>query len=132
MAGTQRPDQRAIAEADFTRAVLDLARLRGWKVTHFRPARTETGWRTPLQGDAGFPDLVLARDGVVIHAELKSAKGRMTQEQAEWAIALGPSHRLWRQADFPAIASELSRARPRKKALGEPKDKEQPDERHQP
>lgn len=111
MASTQGPDQRAVAETDFTRAVLDLARLRGWKVTHFRPARTEKGWRTPVQGDAGFVDVVLARDGVVIHAELKTTKGRMTKEQAEWAIALGDSHRLWRPADLPAIARELSRPR---------------------
>ena len=45
-------------EAQFTARVIDTARPYGWLVTHFRPAKTEKGWRTPLQGDSGFVDLV--------------------------------------------------------------------------
>ena len=36
-----------------------------------------------MQGDTGFPDLVIARDGQVIFAELKSAKGRLVAQTRE-------------------------------------------------
>jgi hypothetical protein len=96
-----------VTEAEFTDAVIDLAHFRGWLCTHFRPAWTGKGFRTALQGDAGFPDLVLARRGVVIHAELKTEKGRVTRAQAAWATALGGSYRLWRPSDMDEIAREL-------------------------
>jgi hypothetical protein len=54
-----RPRVPPITEAAFLRQVLDLAKLRGWRTAHFRPAQTSRGWRTAVQGDgAGFPDLV--------------------------------------------------------------------------
>lgn len=37
----------AVTEAQFQAAVVDLARLAGWRVAHFRPARTSHGWATP-------------------------------------------------------------------------------------
>jgi hypothetical protein len=54
-------------------AVIDLPHLLGWRAAHFRPARTATGWRTPVAADgAGFPDLVPAKSGLpVIFAETK-------------------------------------------------------------
>jgi len=88
--------------------VIDTARLHRWRVGHFRPARTVKGWRTPLEGDGGIPDLILARDGVVLLAELKSATGAATAEQKAWLAAAGPNGRLWRPADWPAILAELS------------------------
>lgn len=106
MAGTAGSHQR-VTEADFTSAVIALAQYRQWQVTHFRPAWSERGWRTALQGDAGFPDLVLARNGVVIIAELKTEKGRVTQVQAAWASALGECYRLWRPSMMEAITREL-------------------------
>lgn len=96
-----------IAEADFAQAVVDLAKLRGWMVVHFRPARTKAGWRTPFTGDAGFPDLVLARDGVVLIVELKSLGGRMRPGQREWGVALGGVYRLWRPTDMDEIQATL-------------------------
>src|SRR5437763_860370 len=67
-----------VTEAAFTRQVIALARLRGWRAAHFRPGRTARGWRTPVQGEGvGFLDLVLVR-GRVVWAELKSARGRLT------------------------------------------------------
>src|SRR5690606_28778418 len=75
----------------------------GWKVHHTRPARTDKGWRTPLQGDAGYPDLTMARRGRVVIAELKSESGRVTREQAAWLEHLSarvvkeydPSNMTW-------------------------------------
>jgi hypothetical protein len=47
-------------EREFQDAVADVARLAGWRVVHFRPARTAEGWRTPGSYDAhGWPDLTL-------------------------------------------------------------------------
>jgi hypothetical protein len=89
-----------MTEAEFTSAVIDLAKYRGWLVCHFRPARTVKGWRTPIEGDKGFPDLVLARQGRVIFAELKVGKGALRPEQAAWAEALGNEVYLWKPADL--------------------------------
>ena len=101
-------------ERDFQRAVVDLARLCGWRVHHTRPALTRTGaWRTPIMGDAGFPDLVLCRGGRVIFAELKRAGNRPTAEQQAWLNALqqcaGVEVYLWTPADWDAITAVLTR-----------------------
>ena len=83
---------------------------RGWRVHAERPARTSKGWRTPVQGDPGFFDLVLARRGRVIFAELKSARGKLSAEQEAWLAELsgGPERYTWRPADFPAIEATLA------------------------
>jgi hypothetical protein len=105
-----------VTEADLTRTVLDAARTFGWSVTHFRPARTNRGWRTPLQGDAGFPDLVLARQGRVLAVELKTATGRLRPDQELWRDQLGAGERAvltWHQvrpdSSLDALLAELSR-----------------------
>ena len=105
------------SEAQFQQAVVDLAQLKGWLVHHARPARTKDGgWRTPIQGDKGAPDLLMVneRTGRLILAELKSELGRPTGDQLRWGRALmagcGPNcYRLWRPSDFPEIVVELSR-----------------------
>ena len=81
-------------EAQFTTIVIEMAKALGWLVYHQRPARTAKGWRTALQGHAGFPDLVLAKDGRVIFAELKSAKGRLSDAQKGWLEALDIGKRI--------------------------------------
>jgi len=96
-----------ICEADLQQAVIDLAHLLRWRVAHFRPAMTRGRWSTPVSGDgAGFPDLVMVRDGHIIFAELKSTKGRVRIEQMVWLGALqladGPTVRTytWRPDDW--------------------------------
>lgn len=99
-----------MSEDDFKSRVIETARLNGWRVHHSRPARLPNGkWVTPLQGDAGLPDLVLARNGVVLLAELKTDTGSVTPEQRKWLAAAGPHGRLWRPRDWSEILSELSR-----------------------
>lgn len=87
-------------EADLQNGVIELARLLGYRVAHFRPALTTKGWRTPVEADGkGFPDLVLARPGRLIFAELKGDTGRPTLEQGEWLSALaaaGAELYVWR------------------------------------
>lgn len=101
-------------EAEFQAAVIDLARLSGWLVHHTRPARTADGWRTPIQGDKGFPDLVLVheRTGRQLLVELKSETGRLSEDQLRWGRALmagcGPNnYRVWRPSDWDELAREL-------------------------
>ena len=101
-------------ERDFQRAVIDLARLTGWRVHHTRPALTQRGrWLTPIQGDAGFPDLVLVRAGRVIFAELKRVGGKPTPAQRGWLEALqacaGVEVYLWTPNDWDAIIDALQR-----------------------
>ena len=77
-----------ISEAKFTDQVIDLAKLCGWHVVHFRPAKTAKGYRTALQGHAGFPDICAAKAGRVLFAELKVGRNKPTDEQARWLAAL--------------------------------------------
>lgn len=90
-------------EKDFQRAVVALAEANGWK--HFHPhdsRRSASGW----------PDLALVRSGVLLLAELKTTKGRVSAAQAEWLDALravdGVRVRVWRTPDWPAIVAELT------------------------
>lgn len=64
-----------------------------------------------MQGDRGFPDLVLAKNGVVILAELKTDTGRLGQGQPEWAEQIGTQYRLWRPKDMEQIKAELAQLR---------------------
>ncbi len=105
---TTSPSLLSATEAEFQTLVIDYAHLMGWRVAHFRPAQSRSGkWSTAMQGDPGFPDLVLARDGVVILAELKSEKGQLSASQLQWSIVADAL--VWRPSDWPEIQKILSR-----------------------
>jgi len=108
-----RSRQLPITEDNFTNAVISLAQYRRWLVCHFRAGRTAKGWRTPIQGDKGFPDLVLVRDGRLILAELKTATGKMRPDQERWHDVLttvsGIEVYLWRPADLNETIPEVLR-----------------------
>jgi hypothetical protein len=99
-----------VTEAEFQGAVIEAARFLGWRVAHFRTARTSHGWRTPVAADgAGFPDLCLVRERVLF-VELKAEKGRLNDEQGRWLAALGfaGAHvHCWRPSDWPSIEEAL-------------------------
>jgi hypothetical protein len=102
-----------VTEREFQRAVVELARLCGWRVFHARPALTRRGrWLTPIQGDTGFPDLVLCRPPRLILAELKRVGARPTPAQRGWLDALascaGVECYLWTPADWNAIVRTLT------------------------
>lgn len=99
------------SEEQFTDWFVETATLLGWRVIHHRPARTQRGWRTATQGHKGFPDIVAARDGVIVCAELKSSTGRPSPDQRAWLDALGGCAHLWRPADRDAILAVLSAPR---------------------
>jgi hypothetical protein len=99
-------------EADFQKAVIDLARTLGYKVAHFRAAKTSKGWRTPVAADGkGWPDLCIVGRNRIIFAELKAAKGRPTREQMEWINYLrdnGQEAHVWRPDDWDRIMETLT------------------------
>lgn len=78
-----------VTETDWKTRVQDTAKLFGWRFAHFRPARTKHGWKTAMEGDKGFPDLVLVKPPRVIFAELKANdKSLPSVDQRAWLIAL--------------------------------------------
>ena len=84
-----------LTEEAFQSLVIDMAHAAGWKVAHFRPARTSKGWRTAVSGDGkGLPDLILVRERVV-WAELKAVTKKMTNEQIDWAVWLLDANQEW-------------------------------------
>ena len=77
-----------MTENELQALVVEALELGGWRWTHFRPARTKHGWRTPLSGMVGWPDITAVRDGQMLSLELKSAKGRVHVDQCEWLRVL--------------------------------------------
>jgi hypothetical protein len=104
-------------EEQLVRNVVKLARYCNVLVAHFRPALTNRGWRTPVQGDGkGFPDLVLVGPGGVLFREAKSDRGSLEPDQKTWRDALVGAHAdwgVWKPRDFRSglIADEVSALR---------------------
>lgn len=103
-------------EAQFQAAVIEYARIHGWRVAHFHDSRRQVGGR--LVGDvdaAGYPDLTLVRGGVAIFAELKAEAGRISKGQCAWINDLTEVAernrevhvRLWRPSDWSEIEAML-------------------------
>lgn len=90
-----------LSEKQFQQQVTDLAELYGWRVYHVPDSR---------RCSAGFPDLVLARRGVVIFAELKVGRNKTSPDQDAWLADLAASGarcRVWYPADWPEIERTL-------------------------
>ena len=100
-----------MTEAELQTRVLELARWHRWLAHHDRPARTRDGWRTPVQGDAGYPDLTLAGHGRLVLVELKSDRGRLDGAQETWRDALrriaGIEYYVWRPKDWDVVQQVL-------------------------
>lgn len=81
------PDTRP-TEAECQRTIVEAARLGGWMVHAERPAMRQSGtWSTPIQGDAGFPDLVMVRGTRVLAVELKRRPRKIDGAQLLWLRA---------------------------------------------
>jgi len=104
-----------MTEAQFQSAVVQLARLNGWMVHHTRAAQLRPGiWATPIQGNAGWPDLALCRPqhGDFILAELKKEGGRLSAGQKTWLLCLsqaGVEVHVWYPSDMTQIQNRLAR-----------------------
>lgn len=95
------------SERSFQEAVIEYAELHGWRVAHFADSRRDVGGGV-LVGDvraSGAPDLILARDGVFLLAELKSERGRIRPNQRPWLAA---GVHLWRPRDWASIETRLA------------------------
>jgi hypothetical protein len=92
------------SEAVLLRKVTALAKLYHWRVYHtHRSDRSEPGW----------PDVALCKRGrPLILAELKTARGRLSEAQQGWlrdlATCDGVRVAVWRPADLEQIAAVLA------------------------
>lgn len=111
MTATPVPLPRDLSEDAWKAWVIATAKWHGWMVQHVRPARTAKGWRTPIEGDKGAPDLLLARDGDVLLRELKRNGEYPRPEQREWLRHLGDYGEVWRPRDQDAVLARLVRRR---------------------
>ena len=108
-----------MSEEQLKGAIIDAAHAHRWIVAHFRAAKTERGWRTPVEADGkGFPDLVLAHpDRGVLFIECKADRGRLSAEQERWVATLGaalssaPDGEVWvaRPDSLGAVIARLAR-----------------------
>lgn len=101
-----------LSEKQFQLQVLQLAKLYGWRVAHFRPAQTRSGrWITPVQAQGkGFPDLLMLRGARQVVAELKVGKNKPSAEQTAWldafTLAKVEAH-VWFPEDWRVIEETL-------------------------
>lgn len=105
----------AMLEAQFKNAVIEVAQRYGWFVHHDLPAMNKRGnWATHIQGDSGFPDLVLVNPkGVLVFAELKTDIGVVRKTQNAWLDRLeqsGAIVQVWRPNQLPVIIRFLASA----------------------
>lgn len=87
----------AMNEKQFQEAVIEYARLTGWLVYHTYDSR---------RSQPGFPDLVMLKGRRSLYVELKSEKGKVTDNQKAWLAALreaGHMTIVWRPSDWPEI-----------------------------
>lgn len=99
-----------VTETELQGAVIELATWAKWLVHHTRPARTSEGWRTPVQGHVGFPDLILARGHRLIVAELKRQGAKPTEAQQLWLATIAETPavevHVWRPSNW--LAGEVA------------------------
>lgn len=76
-------DGRAL-ERECQSAIIQAAQSLGYRAHAERQARVEGSWRTPVEGDAGFPDLVIIGYGHIFIYELKRLPVKYQRGQLEW------------------------------------------------
>jgi hypothetical protein len=95
------PSMLAPDEREYQSQVPQLLDALHWRAIHTYPLRTKHGWKTGVSGPgcAGFPDVLAVRDGRLLAAELKLAKGRLSPDQRNWLrdlAAAGAEVHVWR------------------------------------
>ena len=98
------------SEADFLKAVIEYARLKGWLVYHVHEDAATP--RVTRGSDPGFPDLVLVKEGRAVFAELKVKGRRLRPTQAVWMAVLGTVEKIqartWFNNDWLDIEEVLA------------------------
>lgn len=102
------------SERAFQGSVVRYARLMGWTVWHDEATNAPRRCRQCgtvgkfLRNVKGLPDLILVRRPRIVWAELKSERGRLTDEQRAWIEELracGQEVHVWR----PSLWQEVER-----------------------
>ena len=75
---------KGISETAFASQVEDLLKIYNWRWTHFRPAWSSKGYRTPIKGHKGFPDYCCVRPPRLLFIELKDQYSKPSPEQEAW------------------------------------------------
>jgi hypothetical protein len=90
-------------ERECQATVVEAAHLLGYRVLAIRPAIGRgRKWESPIQGDAGYPDLTLAHPKAgVLFVELKRPPNRLEQPQRAWGEALIAAGAVWRLVWVP-------------------------------
>lgn len=106
-------------EAQCITTIVDAAKLLGWRVHHSRPGYTRQGYRTPIQGHKGLPDLILVRGRQLWIVETKRRPNKVEPEQQAWLdafTAAGVAARVvWVPEGLAEFLADLAR-RPMKPA----------------
>lgn len=79
----------SMSERELQEHVVSMAKALGWLVNHAWDSR---------RSESGLPDLVMARRGTVLLAELKTERGTLSPAQWEWQHAA--TAELWRPSDL--------------------------------
>ena len=110
-----RRAERNNEEDQLLRRILKEAKQTGWITHHTRAAWTSKGYRTPIQGDKGFVDIVLVREGQyandLLFIEVKSSIGKLSIEQTLWKTLLEKTlveYYIWRPSDWEVIKARLA------------------------
>jgi hypothetical protein len=88
-------------EKEWQAEVVKAARMGRWLTYHTYDSRRSSG---------GFPDLTLVRDTDLIFAELKTLRGKASDEQQGWLTRLektGVEVYLWRPSDVEQVYARL-------------------------
>ncbi len=89
-----------MTESELQGHIIKMAQAQGWYVKPAQQGSQEPSRRKIRNGTAaGFPDLVLARDGELLFLELKAQNGVQDQAQVDWMIAL-PCYEVIRPSDL--------------------------------
>ena len=102
-------------EAAFQAAVIQLARINGFRIFHHHDSRRQVrpGVFVGDRDASGYPDLTLLRERV-LWCELKRDRGRLSVAQSDWINALrdaGQEAYIWRPGDWLEIERVLGRER---------------------
>lgn len=110
------------SEDDFQSWVIGYAEAHGWRVYHAHTSMKlvkkapHVYQAVPDAQQTGFPDLTMVRNGRIVFAELKTARGRVEDEQREWLQDLESAALrvpgaievyLWRPVNRPQIEHVL-------------------------
>ena len=98
-------------EAGFQATIIDLAERMGARVYHVRNVKGQLSNET----GRGFPDLLIAHDAFGCwFIEVKSATGKLTDDQVAWQVLLGKALKvgvdvdIWRPKDWPTLKGLLT------------------------